>query len=105
MFLYTNAALFSIGEVLLLDVKTEVEKIGLTAKFSATSRCVVPMLMNCIFYLFHLSFAGNMKKFLLSMEKFVLFCDLQSQRRSGCLGMFLANCRRFAKLLGECLFN
>jgi hypothetical protein len=28
----------SIGEVLLLEVKTEVEKIGLTAKFSASSR-------------------------------------------------------------------
>ena len=28
--------------MLLLDVKTEVEKIGLTAKFSATSRCAVP---------------------------------------------------------------
>jgi cleavage and polyadenylation specificity factor subunit 2 len=41
-FFCCNVTSCSIGEVLLLDVKTEVEKIGLTAKFSATSRCAVP---------------------------------------------------------------
>jgi hypothetical protein len=96
-FFCCNVTSCSIGEVLLLDVKTEVEKIGLTAKFSATSRCPVPN-TDELMTLHHLCFAGSTKKFSLSMEKSVLFCDLRSQRRSGCRGLSLANCKRFAKL-------
>jgi cleavage and polyadenylation specificity factor subunit 2 len=88
----------SIGEVLMREVKSEAEKIGLTAKFSATNRCPD------IFYLTTCcdSLSGSTKMFSSSTVKFVLFCDLRFAKRSGFLGLFPASSNLFAKSLGRC---